>query len=178
MRDFWYFAGNIIEKFNIKLLLISVFVVLATMIIPKIDFLKYLMPLDTTEKCIKFIFAILAVYISLCLLIFIYHKVTNRINNKPRKVFWSIKNYSSYINVFLSREICEYSTMPVDFAKYNIPDDAIHKLLENNIIERNPFEHSVYRLNNRARKKLNKYIKFFNFLHNVIDKLDGGKTND
>ena len=178
MKDLGLFLGNLIEKFDIRKLLISAFVVLAFMLIPKIDFLKCIMPLNTAEKWIKFIFGLIAIYILQCLLEFICKKIKVTINNRPKRIFWTIKNYGNYISVFLSKDICEYSNKPVDFAKYNIPDDVIYKLLENNIVEENSFNYSEYRLTKRARKKLNRTIKLMKFILRVLDDKNGGKQKN
>ena len=50
MSDLGTFLNNLIEKFDIKKLTICAFIVLALMVIPNINFLDFLMPLDDAEK--------------------------------------------------------------------------------------------------------------------------------
>lgn len=132
---------------------------MALVLTPKINFLKCLMPLNTAEKWIKLTVGVVKIYLLLCLLEFIGKKFIERINNKPKNVLLMFKDYSEYISVFLSRNNRKYCLKVVNLQKYNIPNDIIYELLDNNIIEKNPFEHSEYRLNKRACKKLNRILK-------------------
>lgn len=163
MKDFGAFLIKIIDKFDIKKLIISLFVVLAFMVVPKINFLNFLMPLDDAQKLITFVFALLLAYIVLLVLTFVFNSFKRILNNRPKKTFKMLRKYSEYINIFYSEDIGEYSSVKKQYS-WSASKDIISKLVENNIIEKTSYTSSEYRLNTRAKNKLNRLRKFLMFI--------------
>ena len=168
MKDWASFLSNLIEKFDIKKLIICVFIVLALMVVPKINFLNFLMPLDNAEKWIKFIFATITTYIVLSILIFLWKHTIDYFKYKPKKLFRMVWNYNSCISIFYSEEINEYSANAIELYRYGVSKDVINKLSENNIIERAGYTHNKYRLTKKARKKLTRMRKIVMFIDSRI----------
>ena len=168
MKDFGTFLSNVIEKFDIKKLLFCVFVVLALMLIPEINFLSFLMPLDTAEKKITFVFALIASYVTLSSLIFLWECIRKYFECKPKRLIRLLVKYGEYINIFYSDEIGEYSACSFNYERCGIPVDIINKLKENNIIECSGYRGSNYCLTPKARKKLTKVRKFVTFVNRKI----------
>lgn len=165
MNDLGAFLSKLIEKFDIKKLLVSAFIMLSLMLIPKINFLKDLMPLNTSEKLIKAIFGLIAIYILLCVLEFVFKRIKRSFNNRPKKFFRTIASYGEYLSVFLSKDIgYEYTSKPINLKDCGIPDDVIYKLLDSNIIEQGIYNHSLYKLNDIALKRMNRYNKIVKFI--------------
>lgn len=164
MKDWGDFLSNLIEKFDIKNLMICAFVVLALMVVPQISFLDFLMPLDNVEKWIKFTFALIATYIALSILIFLWKHIVNYFKHKPKNIFGMVGKYGEIINIFYSEEIDEYSANIINLGRYNISQDIINKLLEKNIIEHASYNYAEYRLTKKARKKLTRIRKIINFI--------------
>lgn len=168
MKDLGAFFSKLIDKFDIKKLMICAFIVLSLMLVPKIDILSSLMPLDDAEKVIKFIFVFIAIYIILTILVYIWQKVVYYFKNKPKKLFWLMGEYGGYINIFYSEEINEYSASYINLREYNISDDIINKLLEHKIIESSFLDYYKCRLTKRARKKLTRMKKTVMFIDSKI----------
>lgn len=164
MKDLGAFLSNLIEKFDIKKLIICAFVVLALMLVPKINFLSFLMPLDNAEKWIMFIFALITTYIALAFLIYLWNRIKYYFKYTPKNIFWTMGKYGEWINIFYSEEIDEYSANAIDFSRYNISQDITNKLLEKNIIEHANYSYPEYRLTKKARKKLTRMRKIINFI--------------
>ena len=166
MKDWASFLSNLIEKFDIKKLIICVFIVLALMVVPKINFLNFLMPLDNAEKWIKCIFFLIATYLALYFLIFLWQHVVCYFKYTPKNLFWTMGKYGKYINIFYSEDIDEYSANSVDLKRYNVSQDIINKLLEKNILEHASYNYPEYRLTRKARKKLTRIRKTIYFIDN------------
>lgn len=164
MNDLGLLLSKIIEKFDIKKLMFTAFVVLALMLVPKINFLCFLMPLDKFEKWIQFIFAIITTYIVISVLVFLAEYTKNKIRNRPKKVFSLMGDFGKYINIFYSEDIREYSSVSIDLTRYDIPKDVIQKLLESNIIKYANWNNREFCLTKDARKKLNRIRKFIKFV--------------
>lgn len=147
------------------------FFIMALMLVPKINFLNFLMPLDNSEKWIKFIFALLTAYIVLLVLSFLWDYLKQYSKCKPKHVFRMMGEYGEYINLYYSEDINEYSMKTVDLYKYGITRDVVNKLCENNIIEK--YETSwygdiEYRLTKKARKKFTRIRKIVIFIDSKI----------
>lgn len=168
MKDWANFFSDLIEKFDIKKLMICAFVVLALMLVPKISFLGFIMPLDNAEKWIMFIFALITTYIALSILIYLWQCLKDYFKYKPKNLFWMMGKYGDCINIFYSEEIDEYSASVVDLYNHRVPEDIINKLHENKIIECGGYNHyfnyPTYRLTRKARKKLTRMRKTINFI--------------
>ena len=164
MKDLGTFLSNLIEKFDIKKLMICAFVVLALMVVPRINFLKFLMPLDNADKWIVFIFALITTYLILSILIYLWQHLTEHFKYKPKSLFWMMSKYGDWINLFYSEEINEYSSNAINFGRYSISQDVINKLLEKNIIVHASYNYPEYRLTSKARKKLTHMRKTITFI--------------
>ncbi len=166
----WYdILLKFIDKLGITKIVISAVIVVMFMLVPKINFLHTLMPLDDSSKIIKFLFLVATVYLILTFLIFIYTKITRYFCTKPRRVFRMWYNYAEYISIYFSEETNEYSGVSYNLERKNIPKAVIDKLWENNIIEFTDFMGS-YRLTKKARKKLNRIRKTILFIDRRIMK--------
>ena len=64
MKDWSSIIIKIVDKFNIVKIMLAILVVLSLMLVPKINYLDFLMPLDNFEKRIRFIFAILIFFVA------------------------------------------------------------------------------------------------------------------
>lgn len=164
MNDLGLLLSKIIEKFDIKKLMLSTFVVLAFMLVPKINFLHFLMPLDNWEKWIQFIFALITMYIITLIFTFLAEHLKYKLKHRPKKVFMLMGDFGKYINIFYSEEINEYSSTAVDLTGYDIPKAIIQKLLENNIIRYANWGSSEFCLTKGARRKLNRTRKIIKFI--------------
>lgn len=164
MKDLGLLLSKIIDKLDIEKIMLSVFLVLALMLMPKINILCFLMPLDKFEKWIQFIFAIITTYIVISVLVFLAEYTKNKIRNRPKKVFSLMGDFGKYINIFYSEEIREYSSVSIDLTRYDIPKDVIQKLLESNIIKYANWNNREFCLTRDARKKLNRIRKFIKFV--------------
>lgn len=169
MKYFENVLIKILEKFDIVKIMVSAFIVLALMLVPKIDYLDFLMPLDSPEKWIKFIFAIVLSYIIISLIMFIGRTIREHFLHKPKKLIRMMVQYGDYINIFYSDKIKEYSPCYIDLDRYNFPEEIIIKLKENRIIE--PlFAGKNYKLTIQARKKLTRLSKIAKFLDDKVFK--------
>lgn len=164
MNDLGLLLSKIIEKFDIKKLLFSAFIVLALMLVPKINFLHFLMPLDSWEKWIQFIFALITTYIIILCFTFLVEQLKYKFQHRPKNVFMLMGDFGKYINIFYSEEINEYSSTAVDLSRYDVPKAIIQKLLENNIIRYANWGNSEFSLTKGARKKLNRTKKIIKFI--------------
>ena len=180
MKDWTSFFGNLIDKFDIKKLMICAFAVLALMVVPKINFLKFLMPLDNAEKWIIFVFAMIATYLALLVLGFLWLHIRNYLKYTPKNLFWTMGKYGEYINMFYSVDIGEYSENTIELRQHNVSQDVINKLCEKNIIESCGYceylNHMRYRLTKKARKKLTRIRKVINFIDRKF--INKKKTED
>lgn len=161
------FFNKIVDKFNFIRLIISIFVVLALMIVPKINFLYDLMPLDTNEKIIKMFFYVILAYLGLSLINSLYERLIIRYKMKPKKFYRMYLKYAGYINVYLSNETKEYSSVSYNLKSYGCPREVIETLCENNIIEYS-WSGDNYNLTNVARKKLNRFRSSFYFIAKIF----------
>lgn len=178
MKDWSAFLSSLIEKFDFKKLIVCAFTVLALMLVPGINFLNFLMPLDNAEKWIIFIFSLISVYIVLSILVFLRQQIKHYFKCKPKKLLRLMEKYGQYINIFYSDEINEYSSNSVNLDRYDISQDVILKLSENNIIECAGYLCSEYRLTKKARKKLTRIKKMVMFIDGKIinrNKQEAGK---
>lgn len=176
MSDWGSFLSKLLEKFDFMKLMICVFVVLALMLVPGINYLSFIMPLDTAEKWIKFAFALVATYLVQLIIVSVWKLVFNYFKYKPRKVLRMWWNYGGYINIFFSNEIKEYTLSNFNLDRYDVPQEIIEKLHENNIIEYATYYPETYRLTKKARKKLNYYRTIYVFIDNKI--INRKKTED
>lgn len=170
MKNLDGFWTNVIDKLDIKKLLPSLFIVLAMMLVPKINYLSFLMPLDSREKWIMFVFAITSTYIALSVLTFLCKKVYDYYKNKPKKLCYMMYKYGKYINIFYSDELKEYSSTAFNLSKYGVSEDSISRLYDNKIIEIADLNYDKYHLTKKARKKLNRMRKVFTFIENKVNK--------
>ena len=166
MNDLGLLLSKIIEKFDIRKIMFSVFVVLALMLVPKINFLHFLMPLDNIEKWIKFIFAIITTYIIILVFVFGAEYLKNKIKYRPKIIRTLMGDLGKYVNIFYSEDIKKYSSRAVDLEYCGVPKDVINKLVENNIIEDEYYTSSKYCLTKNARKKLTRIKKIVVFVDN------------
>ena len=169
MKDWSSIIIKIVDKFNIVKIMLAILVVLSLMLVPKINYLDFLMPLDNFEKRIRFIFAILVSYTVITIIIFLGKSIKQFFSNKPKKLLRIIWRYGEYINVFYSDEINEYSPCSIDLDRYNIPKEIIAKFEENRIIEL-AFLGNGYQLTKKARKKLTRLRKTMSFLNDKLFK--------
>ena len=172
MNDLGLLLSKIIEKFDIKKLMFSAFIVLALMLVPKINYLHFLMPLDNLEKWIQFIFALITMYIIILVFTFLVEHLKYKFQHRPKKVFMLMGDFGKYINIFYSDEIGEYSSTAVDLTRYDIPKAIIQKLLENNIIRYANWGSSEVCLTKGAIKKLNRIKKIIKFIGGKIKNKD------
>ena len=172
MNDLGLLLSKIIEKFDIKKLMFSVFVVLALMLMPKINFLRFLMPLDNSEKWIEFIFALITTYIIILIFTFLLEHFKYRFEHRPKNIFGLMRKFGAYINIFYSEDINEYSSLAVDLNRYGVPKDIVKKLLDNNIIRHASWDDSEYCLTKRARKKLTRIKKFIIYIDSKLETED------
>lgn len=172
MNDLGLLLSKIIEKFDIKKLMFSAFIVLALMLVPKINFLHFLMPLDNWEKWIQFIFALITMYIIILISAFLVEHLKYKFQHRPKKVFMLLGNFGKYIHLFYSEETNEYSLTAVDLSRYDVPKAIIQKLLENNIIRYANWGDSEFCLTKGARRKLNRIKKIIKFIGGKIKTKD------
>ena len=158
--------------------MVCAFTVFALMLVPKINFLGFLMPLDTSEKWIIFVFSLLTTYIVLSIIVFLWQRIRKHFLCKPKKLFRLIGQYGQYINVFYSDVINEYSSVAVDFDRYNIPQDVVNILTENNIIEHASYTGQKYCLTKKARKKLTRTRKFIVFVDSKLINRNKQENNE
>lgn len=168
---------KILEKFDIVKIMVSAFIVLALMLVPKINYLDFLMPLDRPEKWIEFVFAIILSYIVITLIVFIGKTIRKHFIYKPKKLIRMMVQYGDYINIFYSDKINEYSPCYINLKQYNIPKEIIAKLEENRIIE-SLYVSDGYKLTTQARKKLIRLSKTAKFLDDKVFKHSKHKNNN
>lgn len=175
MKEFWGFLNNLIDKFDIKRLSMAVASVLALMLVPKIDYLRWLMPLNDSTKWIYFIFSILVAYWSIAIISNLYKMISRNYKYRPKRFYRTVTKYSDCIGLYYSKEIGEYTALSINLGRYYISEDVIAKLVENNIIERSNYSYPEYRLTKRARKKLTRINKLVMF---VDGKIIGKKSKE
>ena len=170
MKEFWSFLNNLLDKFDIKKLMLCLFLILALMLVPGINFLTFLMPLDNGEKWIKFIFSMITAYIILSILIFLWDILKRNIQFRPKKIVRMMVKYGEYLNRYYSEEMKEFSIISIDLYRYGISPDIINKLYENNIIEGCTDSYGIikYKLTRRARIKLTRIKKLVLFIDSKI----------
>ncbi|MBQ2759291.1 MAG: hypothetical protein IJE93_05940 [Clostridia bacterium] len=168
MKDWSTIINKLIDKFDIKIIGISCFITLGLMLIPKINILKDLMPLDTNEKIIYFIFSIISNYLIITILILIFNYTKKRLIRKPKKLLKMIFTYGSVLNEYYSEDINAYSKEPLHLESF-VSKNIINELTANKILEKDfCINNPNYYLREPARQKLTKYKKAFLFIDKYI----------
>ncbi len=168
MKEWSAFFTNLIDKFDFKELMICLFVVLSLMLVPRINVLSFLMPLDSAKKWIVFVFVLIAVYLVLTLIILIWKSAKKYNDHKPKQLAKMMKKYGKYLEVFYSKNLGEYSKCAFDL--YTVPDAVVGKLQENKIIYIANYTHSEFALTDQARKKLTQRRKMLKLIDKIIVK--------
>ena len=141
---------KLIDKLDATKIIFSIFIVLGFMIIPTPFTLSKLMPLDTNEKMIQFIFYCLGAYTFLKIISKIYKlrfKV-KRLFRFPNMTKITQKEHDC-ICTFYSKDLNELSDINIKLGEfYN--DDIINKLVKRNIIQE--YSYNTYKLTVKARK--------------------------